>query len=119
MLNPASMASEAEVETMERWLQLYCTNLHPIIWRHQGLDRAWSDLAIASNIRDVLEESYDNREEEHEADGEDQWPREHQSTVTQALLHVKVKAELDHDCPAERAQIEKLSEGRLICIRPT
>lgn len=47
---------------------------------------------VALDVWDVLEERDDNGKEHHEADCEDQGPRQHQMAVPQALLHVKVEA---------------------------
>ena len=48
-------------------------------------------LAVPLDIRDVLEESNHNREDEHEAHGKDKRPGECYSAALQDSLHVEVE----------------------------
>lgn len=70
-----------------------------------------SHLTVSLDIRNVLEESNDNGENQHEAHGEDQWPCEHDAAATQHLLHVEVEAQLHHDGPVHTTQLKSCADS--------
>ena len=73
-----------------------------------------SHLTVSLDIRNVLEESNDNGENQHETHGEDQWPCEHDAAATQHLLHVEVEAQLHHDGPVHTTQLNPVQIVELL-----
>ena len=65
-------------------------------------------LLITLHIWDVLEEGNDHREKEHEANGEDQGPLEHNMRLPKNVLHVEVEAQLHQHSPAGAAMEFKI-----------
>lgn len=81
------------------------------------MDRAKANLAVSLDVWDIFEEGNDNGEDQHEADSEEQGPRQRNAAAAQRLLHVKVKAQLHHDSPVQVTQSSW--DADIACVRTT